>query len=96
LSRFGATANFLSEKQGISNATRRRIHGASKHPAMDKFTLYLKESYQELMQHVSWPTMQQLQESTLVVLVTSGILALVIFLMDVLSSVVFKSIYGVF
>jgi len=87
---------FLSEKQGISNAKRRCIHGATKYPAMDKFTLYLKESYQELMQHVSWPTMQQLQESTLVVLVTSGILALVIFLMDVLSSVVFKSIYGVF
>lgn len=86
----------MSEKQGISNAKRRCIHGATKYPAMDKFTLYLKESYQELMQHVSWPTMQQLQESTLVVLVTSGILALVIFLMDVLSSVVFKSIYGVF
>jgi preprotein translocase subunit SecE len=36
-----------------------------------------------------------LQESTIVVLVTSGILALLIFLMDGLCSVVFKSLYGV-
>ncbi len=86
----------MSVKQGISNAKRRYIYGATKYPAMDKFTLYLKESYQELMQHVSWPTMPQLYESTLVVLATSGILALVIFLMDVLSGGVFKSIYGLF
>ena len=63
---------------------------------MEKLTLYLKESYQELVNNVSWPTAQQLQESTIVVLVTSALLALIIFLMDVLSSVVFKSIYGIF
>lgn len=62
---------------------------------MEKLTLYLKESYHELMKNVSWPTTQQLQESTIVVLITSGILALIIFLMDVVSSVVFKTIYGV-
>ncbi len=63
---------------------------------MDKITLYLKESYQELMEHVTWPTMAQLQESTIVVLVTSGLLALIIFLMDVVCSLTFKNIYGVF
>jgi len=62
---------------------------------MDKLTLYLKESYNELLKNVSWPTMAQLQESTLVVLATAGILAFVIFVMDVLCSVVFKNIYGV-
>lgn len=62
---------------------------------MEKLTLYLKESYHELLQNVSWPTMAQLQESTLVVLATAGVLALLIFLMDVLCSVVFKNIYGV-
>lgn len=61
---------------------------------MDKLTLYLKESYNELLKNVSWPTMAQLQDSTLVVLATAGILALIIFLMDALSSVVFKYIYG--
>ena len=63
---------------------------------MEKLTLYMKESYQELVQNVSWPTFAQLQESTVVVLVTSGLLALIVFLMDVLCSVVFKNIYGVF
>jgi preprotein translocase subunit SecE len=63
---------------------------------MEKLTLYLKESYHELVQNVSWPTATQLQESTIVVLVTAGILAFVIFVMDFLCSVVFKNIYGVF
>jgi preprotein translocase subunit SecE len=63
--------------------------------AMEKITLYLKESYQELLKNVSWPTAQQLQESTMVVLATAGILAAVIFVMDALCSFVFKNIYGV-
>lgn len=62
---------------------------------MERFTLYLKESYHELVKNVSWPTLAQLQESTVVVLITSVILALIIFLMDVACSVVFKNIYGV-
>jgi preprotein translocase subunit SecE len=61
---------------------------------MDKIQLYLRESYHELTKEVSWPTFQQLQESTLVVLATAGILALLIFLMDVLCSFVFKNLYG--
>jgi preprotein translocase subunit SecE len=63
--------------------------------AMEKLTLYLKESYQELMQNVSWPTTAQLQESTTVVLVTAAILATVISVMDGLCKVVFDAVYGV-
>ncbi len=63
---------------------------------MEKITLYLKESYQELMENVTWPTMAQLQESTMVVLAASAILALIVFLMDVVCSLTFKNIYGVF
>ncbi|TNE58356.1 MAG: preprotein translocase subunit SecE [Bacteroidetes bacterium] len=62
---------------------------------MDRITLYIKESYHELLKNVSWPTLTQLQESTIVVLVTSVILSLIIFLMDIACSVVFKNIYGV-
>lgn len=61
---------------------------------MEKLTLYLKESYQELLKNVSWPTMAQLQESTVVVLVTAGVLTLIIFIMDALSKTVFSVIYG--
>jgi preprotein translocase subunit SecE len=48
------------------------------------------------MENVTWPTMAQLQESTMVVLAASAILALIIFLMDVVCSLTFKNIYGVF
>jgi preprotein translocase subunit SecE len=61
---------------------------------MEKVTLYLKESYQELLKNVSWPTAAQLQESTIVVLVTAAVLTLIIFLMDGLSKTVFNVIYG--
>jgi len=62
---------------------------------MEKLTLYLKESYHELLKNVSWPTAAQLQESTIVVLVTTGILALLIFGMDAICNFAFKSIYGI-
>lgn len=62
---------------------------------MEKLTLYLKESYNELMKEVSWPTLQQLQESTLVVLATALILATLIFIMDALSGTALKAIYGI-
>ena len=63
---------------------------------MEKLTLYLKESYQELVKNVSWPTLAQLQESTLVVLATAVILTTIVFLMDVACSLVIKNgIYGV-
>lgn len=62
---------------------------------MEKLTLYLKESYRELTKEVHWPTAQQLQESTMVVLVTSVILALIIFLMDNACGIIIKKgIYG--
>lgn len=61
---------------------------------MEKLTLYLKESYHELIKNVSWPTAQQLQESTTVVLATSAILAFLIFIMNSVSKVVFSYIYG--
>jgi preprotein translocase subunit SecE len=61
----------------------------------NKITLYLKESIHELQKNVSWPTAQQLQESTLVVLATAGMLALLIFGMDAICSAVFKTIYGI-
>ena len=62
---------------------------------MEKLTLYLKESYNELVKNVSWPTAAQLQESTLVVIVTAVVLTLLVFVMDSACSVIFKNIYGV-
>ncbi|NBC05998.1 MAG: preprotein translocase subunit SecE [Bacteroidetes bacterium] len=55
--------------------------------------LYVIESYNELVNKVTWPTWSNLQSSTIVVLIASIILALVIFLMDIISKGVLDQIY---
>jgi preprotein translocase subunit SecE len=83
-------------QKGISFFTLVSTNNDQFFPNMEKITLYLKESYQELTKEVSWPTMAQLQESTLVVIVTALVLAMLIFVMDAFNSVIFKNlIYGV-
>lgn len=62
---------------------------------MEKVSLYLKESFNELQHHVTWPTRQQLIESTLVVIATALILATIIFVMDAVFSTLVKTIYNV-
>ena len=43
---------------------------------------YIKESYIELTQKVTWPTWRELQNSAIVVLIAAIIIALVIYGMD--------------
>ena len=43
---------------------------------------YIEETTTELVQKTSWPTWKELQESAVVVLVASAMIAVVIFLMD--------------
>lgn len=50
---------------------------------MSKITGYIKDSYRELIEKVSWPTWEELQSSVIVVMVATAIIGLVIFLMDV-------------
>jgi preprotein translocase subunit SecE len=50
--------------------------------AKSKIANYVKESYDELMHKVSWPTWSELQGSAIVVSIASLIIALVVFLMD--------------
>ena len=47
-----------------------------------KITNYCKESYDELVHKVSWPTRKELSSSAVVVLYASLLIALVVFLMD--------------
>lgn len=49
---------------------------------MSKFGAYVKESYDELVHKVSWPSFKELQSSAVVVAVAALILAIIIFLMD--------------
>ena len=49
---------------------------------MKKLLANIKESYDELIHKVSWPTKSELSNSTVVVMAASLIIALVIFAMD--------------
>ena len=60
---------------------------------MRKFINYLKESYAELTKKVSWPTWDKLQNSAIVVMVASAILAVVIFAIDFVIEAAMKFIY---
>jgi len=49
---------------------------------MRKFINYCKESFVELTKKTTWPTWEKLQSSALLVLVTTVILALVLWIVD--------------
>ncbi len=49
---------------------------------MAKVTEYIKESYEELTEKVTWPTWSELQSSAMLVLVAAIIIALIIFGLD--------------
>ena len=49
---------------------------------MAKVSEYIKESYIELTQKVTWPTWRELQNSAVLVLVAALIIAMIILVMD--------------
>jgi len=60
---------------------------------MNKISLYVKESYKELSEKVSWPTWSQVQQSTMIVLAATLIFSGLILAMDFSASKVLKFIY---
>ncbi len=62
---------------------------------MAKFKIidYAKESYDELLHKVSWPTWSELQSSAIVVSVASLVIALVVYLMDISFSSLLRGFY---
>ena len=64
---------------------------------MHKISIYFKESYKELMEKVTWPNWAQLQQSTMIVLVSTLLLTVVVSLvMDTVIIFVLKNIYKFF
>jgi len=60
---------------------------------MKRIIGYLKESYNELVHKVTWPTWKELQNSALVVMVASLIFALIVFAMDTTFQKILEGIY---
>jgi preprotein translocase subunit SecE len=63
---------------------------------MNKFTDFLKESYEELMHRVSWPKWEQLTQSTAIVLGATLFITLIVGVMDFVANGSMKFIYGLF
>jgi len=63
---------------------------------MNGIVLYVKESYNELVHKVTWPSWPSLLSSTRLVLVASVIIALIIFVMDLIfNGVLLQNLYKV-
>ncbi len=56
---------------------------------------YVKEAYNELVHKVTWPSWSSLQNSAIVVMVASLILALVVLAMDISFETIMKGIYSI-
>lgn len=63
---------------------------------MSKFVNYVRDSYYELTEKVSWPKWEQLQQSTMIVLGATLFITAVVALMDFVSNNAMKFIYSLF
>ena len=62
---------------------------------MGNIILYLKDSYNELVHKVTWPTWANLLSSTRVVIVASILIAVMIFIMDAVARGLVTNIYNI-
>lgn len=61
---------------------------------MEKIRLYLMESYNELVNKVTWPTWANLLSSTRVVMIGSAIIAIIVLIMDAASKQLTELLYN--
>ena len=57
---------------------------------------YCKESYDELVHKVTWPTVKELTNSAVMVLTASIIIALIVLFMDSIFEQLMKLVYSLF
>jgi preprotein translocase subunit SecE len=63
---------------------------------MNKFTDFVKESYVEMTEKVSWPKWDQLTQSTMIVLGATLFITLIVGIMDFVANSSMKFIYSLF
>lgn len=63
---------------------------------MNKVVLYIRDSYKEMIHKVLWPTWEELQQSTMIVLAATIIITAIVALMDFVSNGVLKFVYSLF
>jgi preprotein translocase subunit SecE len=62
---------------------------------MSKFGSYIQEAYDELVHKVTWPTWDELQQTTVIVLVALAITTIIMLGMNVASEKVLTLIYNI-
>ena len=60
---------------------------------MSKFGNYIQEAYDELIHKVTWPTWEELQQTTIIVLIALSLVTAVVFGMDFFSENVLQFVY---
>ena len=60
---------------------------------MNKLKNYVADSYNELRHKVSWPTLKELQASSVLVLIASFIMAGIVYLLDASFGQVMQFVY---
>lgn len=63
---------------------------------MSKVSNYVRDSYKELTEKVTWPNWDQLQQSTMIVLVATLLITGIVALMDFISAGTLNFIYKLF
>ena len=63
---------------------------------MNKVGAYIKDSYRELLEKVTWPNWDTLQQSTMIVLGATLLITAMVALMDLVCNSSFKFIYSLF
>lgn len=62
---------------------------------MSKVINYIKESYDELVNRVTWPSWAELQSSSIVVMIAAIIIAVLVYGMDAGTNFIVNFLYGV-
>ena len=63
---------------------------------MGKIKAYVQSTKDELLTKVSWPTWKELQESAIIVMIASLLIAAVVYAMDSAFSFLLKMVYQFF
>ncbi len=63
---------------------------------MNRINVFFAETWNELVHKVSWPTLEDLQNSLIVVTVAMLILSLIVWGMNEISNLVMSTLYHVF
>jgi preprotein translocase subunit SecE len=63
---------------------------------MNKVSTYFRESWKEMFEKVTWPSWDQLQQSTVIVLGATVVITAIVSVMDLASRGLLRLIYSVF